>query len=77
MNILNYFIDRFPIEWKILEAFDKIANDFLNMIVFLLSKFGSGEIVFAIILFIYYVVDKKLGKKLAYILGSSFIVNGI
>ena len=29
MNILNYFIDRFPIEWKILEAFDKIANDFL------------------------------------------------
>ena len=77
MNFLNYFIDRFPIEWKILEAFDKIANDFLNIVVFLLSKFGSGEIVFAIILFLYYIVDKKLGKKLAYILGSSFIVNGI
>lgn len=77
MNFLNYFIDRFPIEWKILEAFDKIANDFLNIVVFILSKFGSGEIVFAIILFLYYIVDKKLGKKLAYILGSSFIVNGI
>lgn len=77
MNVLSYFVDRFPLEWKILEAFDKIANDFLNMLFFILSKFGSGEIVFAMILFIYYLVDKKLGKKLAYILGSSFIINGI
>ncbi len=77
MRIFNYFTERLKIDWVILEALNKLSSPITNIIAYILTEFGSGTIVFGIILFIYYIIDKKLAKKIAYIAGISFILNGV
>ena len=73
----TYFNTRTDIEWKILEFFNNMSSSITNFIFFLISEFGTGEIVFGLIVFIYYVLDKNLAKKLSFILGTSFLINGM
>lgn len=74
---MNYFQYRNSFEWKILDFFHSFSSNVLNPIFQFITEFGSGEIVFAIILLYYYCINKDFAKKLAFILSTSFIFNGV
>ena len=74
---LNYFAQRPQIEWDILDFFNKIGNSFFDVLFMLISEFGAGEIVFGMIVFIYYLYDKKLAKRILITLSTSLVFNGI
>lgn len=74
---MNYFKYRNSFEWQIMEFFHSFSSNILNPIFEFITAFGSGEIVFAIIIFFYYCKNKELAKKLAFVLSTSFIFNGI
>lgn len=73
----SYFTNRPDFEWQILEFFNNIANSFFNLLFMLISEFGAGEIVFGIVIFIYYLYDKNLAKKIMIALSTSLVFNGI
>lgn len=60
-----------------MEFFHSFSSNILNPIFKFITEFGSGEIVFAIILLYYYCLNKDFAKKLAFVLSTSFIFNGI
>lgn len=60
-----------------MEFFHSFSSNILNPIFYFLTSFGSGEIVFAIVISLYYCFNKELAKKLSFVLSTSFITNGI
>jgi membrane-associated phospholipid phosphatase len=74
---MKYFEYRNSFEWQVMEFFHSFSSNVLNPIFKFITEFGSGEIVFAIIILLYYCFNKDLAKKLSYILATSFIFNGI
>lgn len=74
---MNYFQYRNSFEWQVMEFFHSFSSNILNPIFQFITEFGSGEIVFAIILLYYYCINKDFAKKLAFILSTSFVFNGI
>ena len=60
-----------------MEFFHSFSSNILNPIFQFITEFGSGEIVFAIILLYYYCINKDFAKKLAFVLSTTFIFNGI
>lgn len=74
---MKYFQYRNSFEWNVMEFFHSFSSNILNPIFQIITEFGSGEIVFAIILLYYYCINKEFAKKLAFVLSTSFIFNGI
>ena len=74
---MNYLDTRLDIEWQILEGLTKIQNTFFDILAFLISQLGYGPITFVVILFVYYVVDKKTGEKLGLIIAASTVFNAL
>ena len=72
-----YFNNRFPLEWHILEFFNSFASNVLTVLFYLLSFLGSGEVLFAIIVILYFGINKDLGKKIAFLSIFSVCLNGI
>lgn len=60
-----------------MEFFHSFSSNILNPIFQFITEFGSGEIVFAIIILYYYCINKDFAKKIAFVLSTSFIFNGI
>ncbi len=67
----------FEFEWKILDFFNKLNNDFLTAFFYFITEFGSGEITIIILAFIYYCYNKDIAKTLGYICINSMMLNGI
>ena len=66
---------RFDFEWEILEFFHKICCDFLTFFFRIITEFGAGELAIIVLLIVYYVYNKEIGKKIAYITINSMLIN--
>ena len=60
---MKYFQYRNSFEWNVMEFFHSFSSNILNPIFQIITEFGSGEIVFAIILLYYYCINKEFAKN--------------
>lgn len=74
---MNYFDTRFDFEWKIVEFFNSLPSSFLDTIVLIISFFGSGVPILAFLIFLFYIGDKEFAKKLAFVVSTSIMLNGL
>lgn len=64
-------------EIEILRFFRSISNDFSDFLMEAITFFGEQIVIVAILAFFYFIYDKKIGKKFAYIIFTSTNLNGV
>lgn len=62
-------------ELEILKTIQSIHNDFFDILFQLITMFGEEVIIIAVLAYIYWNVDKKLGELIAYSSFTSLLVN--
>lgn len=65
----------YDFEWKILELLDKLESDFFTFINWIITDFFGNIFLVAILMIIYWFVDKKKGKHIAFVLAISMCLN--
>lgn len=62
-------------ELEIIKAIQSIHNEFFDMLFQLITMFGEEVVIIAVLAYIYWNVDKKLGELIAYSSFTSLLVN--
>lgn len=74
---MHYFEQRLGIEWDILEFFHRFHCKFMDILNFLISYLGAGEIMMVLMIVVYFAIDKRIGKKIAFACSTSTVlING-
>lgn len=67
----------FPGEISFLQALEGIRSEFLNKVFEFVTMFGEETLLIVFIAVFYFVIDKKLARRIFFITASSLGVNGI
>lgn len=62
-------------EIEIIKSIQSISNSFLDILAKFFTVFGESYIIIIVVAFIYFVIDKKIGERLCFILFASTCVN--